>query len=80
MARHFASFLPQTDEDATASRVPAIDPRPTYDGANATGCDRRTSASRRLHHGLAADEPRELTQPHEYTLPRERLEAVIEAQ
>src|SRR5499426_2949958 len=48
--------------------------------ANATGGYRQSSASRRLHHRLAADEPRELAQPHEYALPRERLEAVIEAQ
>src|SRR5262249_60927568 len=48
--------------------------------ANATGCYRQSSASRRLHHWLAADEPRELAQPHEYALPRERLEAVIETQ
>src|SRR5262249_7688715 len=34
----------------------------------------------RLHHRLAADEPRELTQPHEYALSRECLKAVIEAQ
>src|SRR5262249_45571635 len=48
--------------------------------ANATGCYGQSSASRRRHHRLAADEPRELAQPHEYALPRERLEAVIEAQ
>src|SRR5262249_14010190 len=48
--------------------------------ANATGCGRRSAASRRLHHRLAADEARELAQPYEYALPGQLLEAVIEAQ
>src|SRR5262249_13110093 len=50
------------DIDATASRVLASTP---YEEPNATGCYRRSSASRRLHHRLATDEPRELAQPHE---------------
>src|SRR5215831_12842666 len=73
----FALFLPWADIDATASRVLASTP---YEEPNATGCYRRSSASRRLHHRLATDEPRELAQPHEYALPGQRLEAVIEAQ
>src|SRR5215510_5874075 len=73
----FALFFPKrmkTRRRAVVSRS-TRGPR-----ANATGGYRQSSASRRLHHRLAADEPRELAQPHEYALPRERLEAVIDAQ
>src|SRR5262249_49918529 len=73
----FALFLPWADIDATASRVLASTP---YEEPNATGCDRRSAASRRLHHRLAAHEARELAPPYEYALPGQLLEAVIEAQ
>src|SRR6516164_4488315 len=77
MARHFAFVLPWTYEDARGE--PRSGARPEAGIANATGCDRRSAASRRLHHRLAADEARELAQPYEYALPGQLLEAVIEA-
>src|SRR5215469_2596393 len=78
MARHFAFVLPWTYEAARGE--PCSGARPEAGMANATGCDRRSAASRRLHHRLAADEARELAQPYEYALPGKLLEAVIEAQ
>src|SRR6516162_2424068 len=78
MARHFAFVLPWTYEAARGE--PCSGARPEAGMANATGCDRRSAASRRLHHRLAADEACELAQPHEHALPGKLLEAVIEAQ
>src|SRR5262249_61257231 len=77
MARHFAFVLPWTHEDARGE--PCSGARPKAGMANATGCDRRSAASRRLHHRLAADEARELTHPPQYALPGKLLQTVIEA-
>src|SRR5258708_4679578 len=78
MAHHFAFVLASTHEGARDE--PCSGARPEAGMANATGCDRRSAASRRLHHRLAADDARELAQPDEYPLPRQPLEAVIAAQ
>src|ERR1700757_3591010 len=78
MARHFAFVLASTHEGARGE--PCSGARLEARIANARGRGRRSAASCRLHHRLAADETGELAQPYEYALPGQLLEAVIEAQ